>query len=100
MELCSISRHGRVDEISFVVYCHPPSGNTGGGLEEEEKPQDGESYILRRGHHGKALSIAIPQPKTDGEPLAAITDYLNTTFPFSPTSKHEDMAQGFKSSRH
>lgn len=60
----------------------------GESLNEEETPLDGESYILRRGLHGKPLAIAIPQPKADGEPLAAITDYLNTTFPFSPSPEN------------
>lgn len=60
----------------------------GESLEEEETPHDGESYILRRGHHGKPLAIAIPQPKADGEPLAAITDYLNSTFPYTHTPEN------------
>jgi len=57
-------------------------------LDEDENPHEGERYILRAGRNGKALVIAIPQPKADGEALAAITDYLNTTFPFSPTPEN------------
>lgn len=31
---------------------------------------------------GKPVVISIPLPKVDGEPYAAITDFLNCTFPF------------------
>ncbi len=43
--------------------------------------------MIALGHQGKAKLVSIPIAKPDGEPLAALTDYLNTTFPFSPSSE-------------
>lgn len=41
----------------------------------------GESYELFSAN-GKPVVISTPLPKVDGEPYAAITDFLNCTFPF------------------
>ena len=41
----------------------------------------GESYELCA-LNGKAILIASPIPKPNGDPFAAITDFLNCTFPF------------------
>lgn len=52
----------------------------------QENPYHGESLeIIATGCNGKYKSISTPLSKPDGEPLAALTDYLNTTFPFNPT---------------
>lgn len=42
---------------------------------------DGEKHELFS-NNGKPLVISTPLPKIDGEPYAAITDFLNCTFPF------------------
>ena len=42
---------------------------------------NGESYQLFS-INGKPVLISTPLPKEDGEPYAAITDFLNCTFPF------------------
>ncbi|MBL8445823.1 MAG: replication initiation factor domain-containing protein [Zoogloeaceae bacterium] len=42
----------------------------------------GESYRLVVGSDGRSHAIATPLPKPDGIPSAALTDYLNLTFPF------------------
>ncbi len=48
--------------------------------------QGGERYELRTKGNGRPSVVAIPLPKADGNPYAALTDYLNVTFPFpSPT---------------
>ena len=46
-------------------------------------PHDGssESYKLFS-FKGKPVLISTPLPKSDGEPYAAITDFLNCTFPY------------------
>lgn len=49
----------------------------------ESFPESGEKYeavLVNR----KARVIAHPLPKPDGVAYAAITDYLNCTFPFNP----------------
>lgn len=53
-------------------------------------PDSGEDYQLAS-KNGRAILIAHPLPKPDGVPYAAITDYLNCTFPFN----HNDLAQFF-----
>lgn len=45
-------------------------------------PDSGEKLQFRAiGGNGKHKIVSIPLPKPDAEPLAALTDYLNTTFP-------------------
>jgi phage replication initiation protein len=51
----------------------------------EDNPSHGESFALLAGYNGNAKLVYTPIAKEDGEPLAALTDYLNTTFPFNPT---------------
>lgn len=51
----------------------------------EDNPSYGESFALLPGYKGNAKLVYTPIAKEDGEPLAALTDYLNTTFPFNPT---------------
>ena len=41
-----------------------------------------ENLALYATGNGRAKFVLIPQPKLDGQPDAAITDYLNCTFPF------------------
>ncbi len=54
----------------------------------EENTYDGESFeIFATGYKGQAKIVFTPLAKPDGEPLAALTDYLNTTFPFNPTQE-------------
>lgn len=55
----------------------------GESLEDQESLNDGESYKRYTDGHGHLTIIATPLPKTDGEPYAAITDYLNCTFPLN-----------------
>jgi phage replication initiation protein len=38
--------------------------------------------------NGRLKLVYMPLAKSDGEPLAAITDYLNTTFPFNPIQEN------------
>jgi phage replication initiation protein len=52
----------------------------------------GETFeIFALGSQGKAKIVLTPKAKADGEPWAALTDYLNTTFPFTPSQ--ENMVQ-------
>jgi phage replication initiation protein len=60
----------------------PPSGNTGGSLNDINSSNTGESFQIVPGHHNQAKLIFTPLAKPDGEPFAALTDFLNTTFPF------------------
>jgi hypothetical protein len=48
----------------------------------------GETFkIVPRGSSGMAKVVFIPKAKADGEPWAALTDFLNTTFPFNPSQE-------------
>lgn len=58
---------------------------------EETNPNYGESFKLVAGYKDKAKLVYTPNAKEDGEPLAALTDYLNTTFLFKPS--HENIDQ-------
>jgi phage replication initiation protein len=60
----------------------------GESTEEEKAVTSGESYGFVIGRGGRVRAVAYPLPKADGNPFAAITDYLNVTFPFeiSPTA--------------
>lgn len=50
-------------------------------------PDLGESLELRAlGSNGKYKIVSIPLAKPDAEPQAALTDYLNTTFSFNPST--------------
>lgn len=51
-------------------------------------PDSGESYKIRAiGSNGRCKVVSIPLPKPDAEPKAAFTDYMNTSFPFSPSQE-------------
>ncbi len=81
---------------------HPAPG--GGSLDMsafsgEEAPRlviRGESFqdnsyqleIIATGYNNKSKLVYTPLAKPDGEPLAALTDYLNTTFPYNPTQEN------------
>jgi phage replication initiation protein len=54
----------------------------------EDNPSHGESFALMAGYKGKAKLVYTPIAKENGEPLAALTDYLNTTFPYNPTQEN------------
>jgi len=50
----------------------------------EENAESGETFeIFALGTQGKYKVVFTPIAKPEGEPLAALTDYLNTTFPFT-----------------
>lgn len=60
---------------------HPRLVIRGESFSDNLNPEGGESHeLLSIG--GKAFVIATPLPKLDGQPYAAITDYLNCSFPF------------------
>jgi phage replication initiation protein len=44
--------------------------------------------LIPLGYHGKTKIVSTPMAKPDAEPLAALTDYLNTTFPFTPSQEN------------
>jgi len=50
----------------------------------ESLGEAGESYELRWAG-SKIIPVAVPLPNLDSPPQAAITDWLNITFPFDPT---------------
>lgn len=49
---------------------------------EQNFPDSGERWELRRSNGRRAKLVAVPLPRADGHPFAALTDYLNITFPF------------------
>lgn len=53
----------------------------GESFSDSTNTEDGESHELCS-IGGKVFVITTPLPKIDGEPYAAITDFLNCTFPF------------------
>jgi phage replication initiation protein len=48
----------------------------------EENLYSGETFKLMAGYNKTGKIVFTPKAKDDAEPLAALTDYLNTTFPF------------------
>jgi phage replication initiation protein len=81
---------------------HP--ARRGGGLDAVAQPGEEAPRLVTRGEsfnlgsdtneaisfkpinkNGRVKLVYVPLPKPDGEPLAALTDYLNTTFQFNPT---------------
>lgn len=55
----------------------------------QEQPYAGETFErFAIGYRGKSKLVSTPIAKPDGEPLAALTDYLNTTFSFNPTQEN------------
>jgi phage replication initiation protein len=60
----------------------PPLVIRGESLDNNLLSDGSESHQLVS-KRGKAALIAHPLPKPDGNPYAAITDYLNCTFPFN-----------------
>lgn len=54
----------------------------------EEIPYSGETVgLFASGYQNKVKVVFTPKAKADAEPLAALTDYLNTTFPFAPSQE-------------
>lgn len=60
----------------------PPLVIRGESFDENGFPDSGESYELVAENRRPVL-LSHPLPKPDGIPYAAITDYLNCTFPFN-----------------
>jgi phage replication initiation protein len=54
----------------------------GESLQDINSSDSGETFQVVRGYHNQAKLVFTPLAKADGEPLAALTDFLNTTFPF------------------
>jgi phage replication initiation protein len=61
---------------------NPPLVIRGESLDQDGFPDSGERYQLVA-KNGRAVLISHPLPKPDGIAYAAITDYLNCTFPFN-----------------
>ena len=59
---------------------------------DEDKEGTSEGQTLLVSPFGKSRVVFVPLPKPDGNPYAAITDYLNVTFPFSVSP---EAVQGF-----
>lgn len=112
-ELTSPEPNKHINETSATVaecavQAHPaPSGSSSKTLYQsddsaprlvirgeslEENTYSGETFKLYAGGYKNQVKVIYtPKTKEDGEPLAALTDYLNTTFPFisSPENVHE-----------
>lgn len=96
-----ISHEPAAPETECDAEEHPELGG-GSELEGECRPRlviRGESFcnnsdsgesveLFAVGNHGKYKLIFTPKAKSDGEPLAALTDYLNTTFPFNYSTEN------------
>ena len=66
---------------------HPPSGNTGGKIWRYTDPDSGESFLIcPKGKRTPEVDL-IPIPADGVHAYAAITDYLNCTFPFDPNKE-------------
>lgn len=62
-----------------------------------DTPCPGEKVEILAIGKGRSKLVFTPLPKDDGEPLAALTDYLNTTFPFAPTRENiVDLVRSFR----
>ncbi|MGR9044896.1 MAG: replication initiation factor domain-containing protein [Gammaproteobacteria bacterium] len=80
---------GGGDPDARVLQEEPAPRRVIRGESFEDNLYPGETFeIIATGHDGKAKLVFIPQAKPDGEPLAALTDYLNTTFPFDPSQEN------------
>lgn len=77
-----------------VPECDGPAANAAprgvirGESLAENGPSAGERIEIFAVGNGKTKVVTIPLPKADGEPQAALTDYLNTTFPFDPSPEN------------
>ena len=54
-----------------------------------ESQDSGESFVRAPGRRGRGRILSVPLPKQDGNPRAALTDYLNLTFPLPPGSVND-----------
>lgn len=54
----------------------------------QEQPYTGETFERFAIGGGNSKLVSTPIAKPDGEPLAALTDFLNTTFAFNPTKEN------------
>ncbi len=87
-------------ETESVESARPPSRAAAGGqaddtantsrlvIREErikiiESRDSGESFVFAPGRRGRGRILSVPLPKQDGNPRAALTDYLNVTFPLA-----------------
>ena len=72
----------------------PPLVIRGESFSEDSFPDSGESYELVA-ENGRPVLLSHPLPKPDGIPYAAITDYLNFTFPFTSSELSRFFVQLF-----
>lgn len=63
---------------------HPPLVIRGESFINSDFPESGERYELIS-ENRRSVLLAHPLPKPDGVAYAAITDWLNCTFPFQPS---------------
>jgi phage replication initiation protein len=75
-------REPRADGATEAEDAAPRLVIRGESLGDPSPMSGGESYRLVAGSGGRAHLIATPLPKSDGNPYAALTDWLNLTFPF------------------
>ena len=73
----------------------PPLVIRGESLLGSDFPDSGESYQFVA-ENGRAVVISHPLPKPDGVAYAAITDYLNCTFPFNSSDLTQFFVQLFR----
>lgn len=75
----------RTEGPGAAAVADAPRGVIRGERFPFDNPCPGERVEIHPGHNGYPRAILIPLPKEEGEPCAALTDYLNTTFPFIPS---------------
>jgi len=66
----------------------PPRLVIRGESSEENNPEQGGERYEFRTRGTRPHLVAIPIPKSDGNPYAAITDYLNVSFPFTVSDEN------------
>src|SRR5450759_1624159 len=86
------AREGDARAAGEVII--PPLVKRGESLLGDNFPDSGENYLLAS-RNGRSVLIAHPLPKPDGVPYAAITDYLNCTFPFNSSDIEQFIVQLF-----
>jgi phage replication initiation protein len=80
---------GYLDVAAFPGEEAPRLVIRGESLQDINSTSSGEAFkLIATGYQGKAKLVYLPLAKPDGEPLAALTDYLNTTFPFNPSQEN------------
>jgi phage replication initiation protein len=76
-----------------IIACARPAASEAPSLVTrgesfQENPYAGETFERFAIGGGKSKLVSTPIAKPDGEPLAGLTDFLNTTFPFNPTQEN------------